>query len=50
MTLITKELESSPPQLDTLMGELRQMIKETRRSVATTVNVGSENDLFTQPH
>jgi len=40
MTLITKELELSPPHLDTLMGELRQMIEETRRSVASTVNAG----------
>lgn len=39
MTLQTHEANLAPPQLDNLLGELRQMIDQTRESIATTVNM-----------
>lgn len=38
MTLQTREPNPTQPQLDNLLGELRQMIDQARKSVATTVN------------
>lgn len=40
MTLQTQETGLEPIQLEDLIGELRQMIDQTRRSIASTVNVG----------
>ena len=38
MTLQSHETKLAPPPLDSLVGELRKMIDQTRESVASTVN------------
>lgn len=38
MTLQSHETNLAPPQLDNLVGELRQMIDQARESVASTIN------------
>ena len=40
MTLQTQDTQLAAPQLNSLIGELRQMIDQTRESVASAVNAG----------